>query len=80
MKIEGRKIKHRKIFLCCFLISDAKRNANLILTFDVQDNVLTPPLADPVGGLAHVVARLPLPDPLQDQAEVGEDDPLLRGV
>ena len=51
-----------------------------ILTLDVQHDVFTPPLAHPVGGLAHVVAGLPLLDPLEDQTEVGEYDPLGWGV
>ena len=50
------------------------------LTLDVQEDVLTPSLADPVGRLTHVVPGLALVDPLEDQAEVGEDDAVLGGV
>ena len=50
------------------------------LTLDVQEDVLAPPLPHPVGRLAHVVPRLALVDPLEDEAEVGEDDAVLGRV
>ena len=50
------------------------------LTLDVQKDVLAPPLPHPVGRLAHVVPRLALVDPLEYEAEVGEDDPVLGRV
>ena len=52
----------------------------LLLTFDVQHDVLAAALADPVGGLAHVGAGLRLGDALQHEAEVGEDHAALGGV
>jgi hypothetical protein len=48
------------------------------LTFDIQEEVLALAPADPVGGLAGVGARPLASDPLEDKAEVREDDPVLH--